>query len=113
MEVHVDLDSLVVRLTEPEDVTSLCVVVDGPEGATPSSHLHRLGDVVAHRHVGHLEETGEVAVDQSIIRFLAAGEVGDAWEGEFSAMIAGAEAKGSLDPEGRIRGYVIWPQRST
>ena len=110
MELHVDLDSLVVRLLDPEVLTEFSVVVDAPPGATPASHGHRLGDVVAHRHVGAVEASGEVAVDQGIIRFLAAGEVGDGWEVAFDEMLAVARAEGWLDVEGRIRGHVVWPR---
>ena len=110
MELHLDLDSLVVRLVDPGVLTSFSVVVDAPVGATSASHAHRLADVVTHRHVGVAEETGEVAVDQAIVRFLAAGEVGDGWEVDFDEMLARAGAEGWLDGDGRIRGPVVWPR---
>jgi hypothetical protein len=109
VELHLDLDDIVVRLLNAEDMSRFQVNVDKPLGANPVSHGHRLGDVVAARHVGVLEDSGLVAVDPAILRFLAAGEVGETWESDLAAMIAGATEHGWVDDEGRVRGHGVWP----
>jgi len=109
VELHVDLETLVVRLVDPLQLRDLWVVVDGPPGATVHSHGHRLGDVVAHRHVGVLEPDGTVAVDRGILEFLSAGEVDDGWDEELDAALDRAAQDGRLDGSGRLQASVRWP----
>ena len=108
--MHIDLETLVVRLVDPSELAGISVVVDSPAGATELTHGHRLADVVAHRHVGALDESGAVAVDQSILRFLAAGEVEDGWEQSFDEAVERAAVSGALDPTGRLLALVVWPR---
>jgi hypothetical protein len=50
-------------------------------------------------------------VDPSVIRFLAAGEVGADWDDGFEKMIESAATKGYIDEAGRIQAHVVWPAR--
>jgi hypothetical protein len=109
VELHLDLDAIVIRLVDPAETAHVTVVIDAPTTANPMTHDHRLGDVVAARHVGHLEETGDVAIDPAVIRFLAAGEVGASWERDLAAMMERAAEHGRLSPSGWIVAIVVWP----
>ncbi|MEI8051667.1 MAG: hypothetical protein WCI12_09555 [Actinomycetes bacterium] len=109
MELRLDLEEIVVRLADPSETSCISVRVVEPAGATPMSHSHRLGDVVAARHIGALEAGGEVVIDPAILRFLAAGEVDESWEADLEAMIDRAATKGWIDDHGRIRAHVEWP----
>jgi hypothetical protein len=49
----------------------------------------------------------EALIDVDAVRRLAAGRVGDGWEGDFAAMLGYAEGKGWIADEGRsIRAHV-------
>jgi len=109
VQLHLDLDAIVIRLVDATDTSHLEVVIDAPSTATPMTHDHRLGDVVAARHVGHLEESGDVAVDPAVLRFLAAGEVEASWDGDLESMLDHARDEGSLSASGWIVANVVWP----
>jgi hypothetical protein len=112
MELLVDLDSVFIKLVDPQDLDRFQLTIEAPVGAMPATHLHRLGDVVAAQHVGVLRPDGDVSVDPALIRFLGAGQVDDGWEQGFTAMLSNAGSEGWLDEEGRIQAHVVWPENS-
>jgi hypothetical protein len=87
-----------VALEQPEDCTAFSVRVRGDRAALP----------------GALESTGvgrtdgdEALIGIDAVRRLAADQVGEAWEGDFAAMLDYAEAKGWIADDGRsIRAHV-------
>ena len=110
MHLHLDLDEIVVILSDAGETNSFSVVVDRPVAATAASHSHRLADVVRARHIGIVEASGDVAVEPAIIRFLAAGEVDTTWDAAFDEMVCAAATRGWVDAAGRIRAHVVWPK---
>jgi len=109
MELIVDLEGIVITLKESHNLDHFSVSISEPITATPSSHAHRFADVVAARHLGVVEEHGDLAVNTEILRFLAAGEVEDAWGEKLDVMLQEAGKAGRIDPEGRLRTHVVWP----
>ena len=109
VHLHLDLESIVVRLVEPSDLTTFDVVIDAPADATPATQGHRLGDVVAARHLGTVGEDGAVWVDPAILQFLSAGAVDEGWDEALAVMIRQATTRGWVDESGWIRAHVVWP----
>ena len=109
MELVVDLEGIVVTLKESENLDHFSVSISEPVTATQRSHAHRFADVVAARHLGVVDEHGDLALNPEILRFLAAGEVEDAWEEHFDVMLKEAGKAGRIDPKGRLRTHVKWP----
>lgn len=100
MVVDVDLrvDPPAVVLVEPEDGTAFSVRARGDRS--------RLAGALASAGVGRMDGD-EALVEVDAVRRLAAGRVGDGWEGDFAAMLDYAAAKGWIADDGRtIRAHV-------
>jgi hypothetical protein len=110
MELILDLDEAIVKLAKPQEFARFQVTVAVPDGASPATHDHRLGDVVSARNIGVVSDDGDVYVDPAILRFLSAGEVDEDWEHGFASMLAVADTSGWLDHQGRIQAHVVWPK---
>lgn len=109
MELHLDLDAIVVRLVGVDDLDRLDVVIDAPLQATAESHAHRLGDVIAARHLGVMTDTGRVAINPLVLEFFGAGGSSADWMDRVALMIEDAREVGRVDDVGRLRCDVRWP----
>jgi hypothetical protein len=100
--VSVDLDAARVSLEEPADCKKFHVA------ATGEGDITRLGEVLGASAVGRTE--GDVAfIDIDAVRRLAATQVDDTWEADFSAMLEYARTKGWLNATGAaIQAHVEW-----
>ena len=98
VDVDVTTDPPAVALGDPEDCTAFSVRVRGDRAA--------LGRALEATGLGRMDgDDALIGVDA--IRDLAAGRVGDGWEGDFAAMCDYAEGKGWMADEGRsIRAHV-------
>ena len=98
MFVRVDTTTGTTTLEEAEDCTRFHVELIGSDDELAPT----LGDV------GRVD--GEnVWVSPSAVRRLAAGKVGDNWEGEFAGMVGYATSKGWIDDAGAIRAHIERP----
>ena len=100
MIVRVDLAAspAAVTLDEPDDCRRFHVAAAGGRDAA------QVGEAV-----GRADESGDVFVDVGLVRRLAAGRVGEAWEKDFAGMLDFARSKGWLDESGQaIRAHVEW-----
>jgi hypothetical protein len=129
VQLVVELESVSVTLDEPDDTGRFSLRIEGPPGATPATHLHRLGDVLeglglgrldakaheqAHAAETHTDAPAHGEVDVFIardpLRFWAAGQVADDWDQRFDAMCEYAASKGWVDPtDGALQAHVEWP----
>jgi hypothetical protein len=110
VQLVIELESASVTLDEPDDTKRFSVRIDGPPGATPESHLHRLGDVLVGLGLGRLTDGGDALVVRDPLRFWAAGQVADDWDQRFEAMCEYAASKGWVDPaDGALQAHVEWP----
>ena len=98
VDVDTTTEPPAVALHDPHDCTAFSVRVRGDRGA--------LGRVLEATGLGRMDgEEALIGVDA--IRTLAAGRVGDEWEGDFAAMCDYAEGKGWIADEGRsIRAHI-------
>jgi len=98
--VDVDLtdDAPVVALEDPEDCKGFSVRVRGDRAG--------LGAALESAGVGRVDGD-EALIEVQAVRTMAAGQVGDGWEGDFTAMLRYAEGKGWIADEGRsIRAHI-------
>ena len=58
MELILDLDEAIVKLANPQEFARFQVTVAVPDGASPATHDHRLGDVVSARNIGVVSDDG-------------------------------------------------------
>jgi hypothetical protein len=113
MELVLELESVSVALTDPDDTKHFAVRIDGPPNATAASHLHRLGDVLTGLGLGRLNDEGDALVARDAVRFWAAGQVGPDWDQRFEDMCEYAAGKGWVDPvDGALQAHVVWPNSS-
>jgi hypothetical protein len=100
--VSVDLGSSFVVLEQPDDCKRFHVAATGDGGPA------RLHEVLVANAAGRVDGD-DAFVDVAAVRMLAAGRVGDEWEGDFTAMLDFAAGKGWLDVSGAaIRAHVEW-----
>ncbi len=98
IDVDVQAEPPAVALEDPEDCKAFSVRVRGDRaglaGALESAGVGRMdGD--------------EALVEVDAVRRMAAGRVGDGWEGDFAAMLDYAGSKGWIADDGRsIRAHV-------
>jgi hypothetical protein len=98
VDVDVSGEPPAVALEDPEDCRAFSVRVQGDRAA--------LGPALESAGVGRLDGD-EALIEVEAVRTLAAGQVGDSWEGDFAAMLQYAEGKGWIADEGRsIRAHV-------
>jgi 3-hydroxy-9,10-secoandrosta-1,3,5(10)-triene-9,17-dione monooxygenase reductase component len=85
-----------VCLEEPDDCSRLHVVVAAPDS---TALLEKVG-------LGPIRENGSVALDPRLLQLMAHGRVGPEWSSRFDEMIAYADRKGWLTPDGRVLAHV-------
>lgn len=111
MELVVDLARVTVVLADADDVARLGVRVGEPPTASDASEedVHRLHDVLVAANVGRLLDGRQALVRADAVRFHAAGQVGEDWEGAFEALCRRqlASTDGSAEPE--LVAPVRWP----
>jgi hypothetical protein len=96
-------DPASVALEEPAHCGRFHVVVRGTGDAVSLEAALRSSAV------GTVDGDGEALVDVAAVRRLAAGSVGETWEGDFTAMLDYARSKGWLSEDGAsIRAHVEW-----
>ena len=98
IDVDVRAEPPVVALEDPEDCKAFSVRLRGG-GAGLAGALGSAG-------VGRMDGD-DALIDVDAVRRMAAGRVGDGWEGDFAAMLQYAEGKGWIADEGRsIRAHI-------
>jgi hypothetical protein len=98
VDVDLQAEPPAVALEDPEDCTAFSVRARGDRTA--------LGGALEAAGVGRMDGD-EALVEVDAVRRLAAGRVGEAWEGDFAAMLDYAATKGWIADEGRsIRAHV-------
>jgi hypothetical protein len=98
IDVDVQAEPPAVALEDPEDCKAFSVRLRGDRGGL----------------TGALESTGvgrmdgdEALIEVDAVRRMAAGRVGDGWEGDFAAMLDYAQGKGWIADQGRsIRAHI-------
>jgi hypothetical protein len=109
MYVKVDLEAVPpeVSLVDPGDCTRFDVTVHGPGDADD------LDRALVAASVGRTDESGAL-VSVAAVRRLAAGSVGDRWDGDFLSMLEYARGRGWLTEDAEsIRAHVQWGLTST
>jgi hypothetical protein len=104
--VHVTVDLASeppsLALVEPDDCTSFDVTVTGTGDDTD------LDRALVDAGVGRTDKD-EALVTVAAVRRLAAGAVGEGWDGRFEAMVDYARGRGWLtDDAESIRAHIVW-----
>jgi hypothetical protein len=98
VDVDLQAEPVVVTLESPEDCAAFSVRARG-DGSGLGAALEAAG-------VGRMDGD-ESLVEVDAVRRLAAGRVGEGWDGDFAAMLEYAATKGWIADDGRsIRAHV-------
>jgi hypothetical protein len=110
MQLVADLALGDVSLIEARDTKRFDVLVsaEGPSEAV----LSQLDDLLKRARAGFLDRpdgaNAAAIIDPDALRRLALPQVDEGWEVEFTTMLAYAQSKGWIEPDGSVRAHLNW-----